>query len=183
MKEYLEKQRKLLNTLGRKKDSLESEMTKLLEEYPFLKRFMELKESLEEINLSYEETFNDYKRAEIQECKHLFVYFDERNSYGSKYYKCGCIKCGLHNDACNEEEFNAVTLEDKAIKSFLKENWYHLSRSETFFRNNTNLYFNTYDDFKEACNKYALLKKENSNASDKELLKMMSKGKVKVKND
>ena len=59
MKDYLEKQGKLLNTLGRKKDSLESEMNKLLEEYPFLKRFTELKESLEDINLSYEETFND----------------------------------------------------------------------------------------------------------------------------
>ena len=180
MKEYLEKQRKLLNTLGRKKDNLESEMTNLLVEYPFLKRFMELKDSLEEINLSYEETFNDYKRAELRECKHLFVYFDERYSYGSKYYKCGCLKCGLNNFACNEEEFKAVTLEDKAIKSFLKENWYHFSRSETFFRNNTNLYFDTYEDFKNARYRYATLKKENSASSDKEIIKMM-KGKMIVK--
>ena len=181
MKEYLKKQRDLLDAIERKKDALKNEMTLVLEEYPFLKRFMDLKKSLDETTSSYEKNYLAYKKNEIMECDHLFVNFDMEESYGSKYYKCGCIKCGLNTFACNEEEFTPKTLEDVAIKNYLKENWYQLSRSDTFFGNNTNFYFKTYDDYVLARKKYSLLRKEKSNADESELLKEVSVGWQKIK--
>ena len=171
-----------LDNLNESRKYLEQRIS-LLEETEEVKNYLELKSLLKETNTSYEEAFTSSKNTDYSSCKHLFAIYDEDYDYyeGRGSYEYGCLKCGLNSYVYNHRETIPLSLEDKAVISYLKRLKFNP------FYNNTKLYFNTHDEFKKACNLYYSFKERNKDASDEMIFDMIKeffkKGKEKVKND
>ena len=87
--EILEKGRKIVDEMD------------LLEKDDKVKRYLELKEEIDDLYNKKLEAYKDVKFEEYDSCNHKFIYSKiEIDRYEGRSYKsCGCIKCGLNTNA------------------------------------------------------------------------------------
>ena len=125
------KDKKINDSLKKISESRNKILEKLsqLEDTEEVKNYLELKSLLKETDDSYEKVFTSGKNTDYSSCKHLFVIYDEDYDYyeGRGSYEYGCLKCGLNSYVYNHRETIPLSLEDKAVISYLKKLKYKIS--------------------------------------------------------
>ena len=156
------------------------EKLKKLENDSKVQKYLELKKDFEKIEREYKKEYINYIECKCNSCKHLFAVskIDEDRFEGRMYYEYGCLKCGLET-GCYERDYS---LEDEAYINYLRNH-------SVVPYNNSGLFFNSYEQFKNARIIYEELKNKYIDLDDKYIIQIMkenlekSKVKLLVKND
>ena len=145
-----------------------------------VQKYLELKKDFEKIEREYKKEYINYIECKCNSCKHLFAVSktDEDRFEGRMYYEYGCLKCGL-DTGCYERDYS---LEDEDYINYLRNH-------SVVPYNNSGLYFNSYEQFKNVRMIYEELKNKYNDLDDKYIIQIMkenlekSKVKLLVKKD
>ena len=173
--EYEEKIKKI--QIGR--NTIQEKLEKL-EQGSKIKKYLELKNDFLKIEREYKREYFNYIECKCNSCMHLFAVskIDEDRFEGRMYYEYGCLKCGLDTGAYDRN----YSLDDEAYINYLRKH-------SVVPYNNSGLYFNSYEQFKNARIIYEELRSKYSDLDDKYIIQIMkedlekSKVKLLVKND
>lgn len=162
MNDEFEKLDDLLNKMNKTKKSITKRMTNLKEDKN-VKKYLKLEEDLEEINSNYDKVLYQHTLKKCECCDHLFVVSEVEEDYceGRTYYEYGCLKCGI--------DTHLYELSDiERFKPYIE----YMRNSHIMPKNNTGLYFNSFNDFLDA-QKFYLDNKDKYD--DKEIIRLLKK--------
>ncbi len=99
------------------------EQIKILRENESVKRYFELRgQNIELANLQ-EKLYRQIKFEEYSSCNHIWVNtLHEYDSWeGNSHNYCGCIKCGLDERILKSHKSDLITLDQKIMYDFMRE--------------------------------------------------------------